>query len=277
MITRAQAEAYRNNPNVQAFLNAIAESEGTTKHGYATAFGGGKLPSLADHPRKMASFRETTGRTNQTSAAGRYQFLGSTWDDVAGRLKLTDFGPVSQDLAAIALLDRAGALQDVLSGNLQNAAKKAGRTWASLPSSPYAQPKKSQAAFDKILTKTAGSALPAAAAAPASAGGALIPEMPKPADVVAAAFDTFSGGKSMVPSYAAEVASLQNAPVPISAAVEDDSDAWRQIMLRDAADDDANSARANAVANFFGEQAVPEIRIPEAIDQSINRYLAQLS
>ena len=276
MITRAQAEAYRSNPNVQAFLNAIAEAEGTTKHGYATMFGGGKLTSLSDHPRKMASFKETTGRTNQTSAAGRYQFLGSTWDDVAGKLKLTDFGPVSQDLAAIALLDRAGALQDVLSGNLQNAAKKAGRTWASLPSSPYAQPKKSQAAFDKILTKTAGSALPAAAA-PASAGGALIPEMPKPADAVAAAFDTFSGGKSMVPSYAAEVASLQNAPVPISAAVEDDSDAWRQIMLRDAADDDANSARANAVANFFGEQAVPEIRIPEAIDQSINRYLAQLS
>ena len=287
MITRAQAEAYRNNPNVQAFLNAIAESEGTTKHGYATAFGGGKLPSLADHPRKMASFRETTGRTNKTSAAGRYQFLGNTWDEMAKGLGLTDFGPVSQDLAAIALLDRAGALQDVLNGNLQQAAKKSGSTWASLPSSPYAQPKKSQAAFDKILAKASGSTLPAMTipaiattpmAPPSSAGAALVPLMTKPADVVAAAFDTFPGtGKSMVPSYAAEIAALQNAPVPVSAAVEDDSDAWRQIMLRDAADDDANIARSKAVANFFGEQAAPEIRIPEAIDQSINRYLAQLS
>lgn len=194
MITRAQAEAYRNNPNVQAFLNAIAESEGTTEHGYATAFGGGKLPSLADHPRKMAGFRETSGRTNKTSAAGRYQFLGRTWDEMAKGLGLTDFGPVSQDLAAIALLDRAGALQDVLNGNLQRAAKKSGTTWASLPSSPYAQPKKSQAAFDRILAKTSGSTLPAMTtpaiattpmAPPSSAGAALVPLMTKPADVVA--------------------------------------------------------------------------------------------
>ena len=48
-------------------------------------------------------------------------------------------------------------------------------------------------------------------------------------------------------------------------------------MLRDAADDDANNSRANAVAKFFGEEPVPQIQIPEAIDQSINRYLAQLS
>lgn len=128
----------------------------------------------------------------------------------------------------------------------------------------------------------AGAGVPAAAttpmAPPSSAGAALVPLMTKPADVVAAAFDTFPGtGKSMVPSYAAEIAALQNAPVPISAAVEDDSDAWRQIMLRDAADDDANNSRANAVAKFFGEEPVPQIQIPEAIDQSINRYLAQLS
>lgn len=272
MITRAQAEAYRSNPNVQAFLNAIAESEGTTKYGYATAFGGGKLPSLADHPRKMVGFRETAGRTNKTSAAGRYQFLGRTWDEMASKLNLTDFGPVSQDLAAIALLDRAGALQDVLNGNLQQAAKKSGSTWASLPSSPYAQPKKSQAAFDKILAKASGGTLPAMTTP------ALVPPMTKPADAVAAAFDTFPGtGKSTVPSYAAEIAALQNAPVPVSAAVEDDSDAWRQIMLRDAAEDDANNSRTNAVAKFFGEEPVPQIQIPEAIDQSINRYLAQLS
>lgn len=284
MITRAQAEAYRSNPNVQAFLNAIAEAEGTTKHGYATAFGGGRLSSLADHPRTASKFTETTGRQNTTTAAGRYQFLGRTWNEMAKGLNLTDFGPVSQDLAAIALLDRAGALQDVLNGNLQRAAQKSGGTWASLPSSPYAQPKKSQAAFDKILAKTTGSKLPAmtmpattpAVTPPASAGGALVPAMNQPVKAIAEAFDNFTVVPK-VPSYATEIAKVQNMPVPTGGPPEDSSNAWREIMLRDAAEDDAQSARANAVAKFFGEEAVPQIQIPDAIEQSINRYLAQLS
>lgn len=282
MITRAQAEAYRTNPNVQAFLNAIAESEGTTKHGYATAFGGDKLPSLADHPRTAKGFKQTDGNKNTTTAAGRYQFLSRTWDEMAKGLGLTDFGPVSQDLAAIALLERAGALKDVLNGDLQSAAKKSGSTWASLPSSPYAQPKKSQAAFDKILAKTTGSTLPAmttpaaAATPPVSAGGALVPVINKPADAIAAVFDTFTATPKL-PSYAEQIAGLQNAPIPVAGAVEGDSDAWRQIMLRDAAEDDAQNSRSNAVAKFFGEEPVPQIQLPEAIDQSINRYLAQLS
>ena len=275
MITRAQAETLRNNQNVRVFLDAIAEAEGTTKHGYATAFGGGKLPSLLDHPRKLASFTETTGRKNSTSAAGRYQFLQSTWDDIAKKLGLTDFGPEAQDMAAIALLDRAGALQDVLNGDLQSAARKSGKTWASLPSSPYAQPKKSEAAFNRILSKAAGGTLPAmasttstpAALPPASAGGAAVPLIDEPANAVAANFG----------QRAPTRLSYQDALDEIERAPSEDVQAWEQNMLNAAVDDEAERSRSAALAQFFGEPEIPVLQIPDAIDDSINRYLARLT
>lgn len=118
-------------------------------------------------------------------------------------------------------------------------------------------------------------AMPSTPAAPASAGGALVPVMNQPVRAIAEAFDNFTPAPKL-PSYAAQVAAVQNSPVAAGGGVSED-DAWRQIMLRDAAEDDAQSTRANAVAKFFGEEPVPQIQLPEAIDQSINRYLAQLS
>jgi muramidase (phage lysozyme) len=134
---------YLENPNVRSFLGMIGSAEGTDKHGYNTLFGGGKVESLADHPRQLFDFTETTGRPNKTTAAGRYQFLSNTWDEQAKKLGLQDFGPQSQDLAAINLLRERGVLPDVLQGNWESAVKKSGPIWASLPSSPYPQPRQS--------------------------------------------------------------------------------------------------------------------------------------
>ena len=131
------------NPNVRSFLDMISAAEGTTKHGYNTLFGGGKMESLADHPRQLFDFTETTGRPNKTTAAGRYQFLSNTWDEQAKKLGLPDFGERSQDLAAVNLLQERGILPDVLQGNWETAVKKSGPIWASLPSSPYPQPRQS--------------------------------------------------------------------------------------------------------------------------------------
>ena len=132
------------NPNVRSFLDMISAAEGTTKHGYNTLFGGGKVESLADHPRQLFDFTETTGRPNKTTAAGRYQFLSNTWDEQAKKLGLPDFGERSQDLAAVNLLQERGILPDVLQGNWESAVKKSGPIWASLPSSEYPQPRQSQ-------------------------------------------------------------------------------------------------------------------------------------
>jgi muramidase (phage lysozyme) len=134
-----------NEPNVRSFLDMISAAEGTTKHGYNTLFGGGKFENLQDHPRQLFDFTETTGRKNKTSAAGRYQFLSNTWDEQAKKLGLPDFGERSQDLAALNLLRERGILPDVMQGNWDTAVKKSGPIWASLPSSPYPQPRQSEA------------------------------------------------------------------------------------------------------------------------------------
>jgi len=112
------------NPNVRNFLDMISAAEGTTKHGYNTLFGGGKMDSLTDHPRILFDFTETTGRPNKTTAAGRYQFLSNTWDEQAKKLGLPDFGERSQDLAAVNLLQERGILPELLQGNWESAVKK---------------------------------------------------------------------------------------------------------------------------------------------------------
>jgi muramidase (phage lysozyme) len=148
---------YLENPNVRSFLGMIGSAEGTDKHGYNTLFEGGRVESLTDHPRQLFNFTETTGRPNKTTAAGRYQFLSNTWDEQAKKLGLQDFGPQSQDLAAINLLRERGILPDVLQGNWEAAVKKSGPIWASLPSSPYPQPRQSNEFVMNKLNNTVAS------------------------------------------------------------------------------------------------------------------------
>lgn len=58
-------------------------------------------------------------------------------------LGLKDFSKKSQDIAAVGLLDRAGALGHVMSGNVKGFVNSAKDTWASFPGAPYNQPTKS--------------------------------------------------------------------------------------------------------------------------------------
>lgn len=148
------------NPNIRRALDMIAYSEGTANsgdNGYNIGFGGGAFDSYADHPRRSRQFRQRDGATNRTTAAGRYQFLQGTWDDVAKKLNLPDFSPTSQDLAAIELIRRRGALQNVLDGDFEGAIAKLGNEWASLPSAPdsYQQPRRS---LQDVLTMGGGAA-----------------------------------------------------------------------------------------------------------------------
>ncbi|MFG4301838.1 hypothetical protein ACF0AV_15360 [Acinetobacter baumannii] len=142
MATRENFEKLLNAPNVQKMLNLIA-SAGGVKHGYNTLFGNERLSDLSWHPGIKKGFTQTDGKKNATTAADRYQFLEDTWNGVAKQLGLKDFSPKNQDIAAVALLAQNGALPSVLKGDFKTAIQKSGSTWASLPSSPYAQPKKS--------------------------------------------------------------------------------------------------------------------------------------
>lgn len=128
---------YREHPNIRAFLRAIRFGEGTADaDGYRRLVGGGEFGSFHDHPRE----RKYIERYKVWStAAGAYQFIAGTWDEMRTLYALPDFSPESQDLAAIGLIHRRGALQDVLAGRIEQAIAKCAKEWASLPGSPYGQ------------------------------------------------------------------------------------------------------------------------------------------
>ena len=142
MATRQELQRILNDPNARKMLDILAKAEGV-KHGYNTIFGNERFNDLSRHPNVLKSFTQTDGVKNGTTAAGRYQFLKRTWDGLSKQYGLNDFSPQNQDIGALALMAQKGALDNVLKGDFGGAVKKLGGTWASLPSSPYAQPRRS--------------------------------------------------------------------------------------------------------------------------------------
>lgn len=122
--------------NIRKFLNFLSKAEGAS---YNTVVGGGSFNDFSKHPRIVG----LVTKDGPSTAAGAYQITSTTYDDVASKLGIKDFSERSQDQIAIELIRRNGALQDVAQGNWNAAINKLGGTWASLPSSPYNQPKKS--------------------------------------------------------------------------------------------------------------------------------------
>ena len=159
-------------PRVRAFLDVIAHAEGAEYNSiFGDSRGQGSLTDLSRHPNRVV---RKGGYSS--SAAGRYQFLSDTWNELRQQLNLTDFSPATQDLAAVQLLRRRGALQNVEAGNFEQAITQCNREWASLPGSPYGQPVKTMAelrqVYDQALQRYQGQTpavnpMPPAAATPA--------------------------------------------------------------------------------------------------------------
>ena len=129
-------------PNLKAFLDTIAYSEGTdngiqktNNRGYDVLVGGGLFDSYADHPRKLIVLRQGLSST----AAGRYQLLARYFDAYKKQLNLTDFSPVSQDAIAVQQIKECKALNDVEAGYIGIALDKCRHIWASLPGAGYGQ------------------------------------------------------------------------------------------------------------------------------------------
>jgi muramidase (phage lysozyme) len=129
-------------PNLKAFLDTIAYSEGTDNgiqktndRGYDVLVGGGLFYSYADHPRKLIVLRQGLAST----AAGRYQLLARYFDAYKKQLNLTDFSPASQDAIAIQQIKERKALPDIEAGYIGVALEKCRNIWASLPGAGYGQ------------------------------------------------------------------------------------------------------------------------------------------
>lgn len=130
-------------PNARRWLNTISFAEGTwggQSPRYAITFGYQPIADLSRHPDRVVRSGGTA-----SAAAGAYQFMPQTWEAVRGKLGLRDFGPVSQDLAALELIRQRGVDPERDPITRETLAKLSGE-WASLPTlegkSAYGQPVK---------------------------------------------------------------------------------------------------------------------------------------
>lgn len=129
-------------PCVAAFLDMLAHAEigpallERSDDGYNVLVGGRLFPDYARHPRILVSLPRYG---ISSTAAGRYQFLARTWDDLTAQLGLKDFSPESQDRAAVRMFSWAGALEQIKAGKIAEAIERCRKLWASLPGAGYGQ------------------------------------------------------------------------------------------------------------------------------------------
>jgi muramidase (phage lysozyme) len=71
----------------------------------------------------------TLNKSLKSTAAGRYQFLNSTWVG----LEMPDFKPDSQDKAAIKLFKRRRMQNPLFVGDVEQAIRLGNKEWAALP------------------------------------------------------------------------------------------------------------------------------------------------
>ena len=130
-------ESSSSNEYVSNYLDFLGKSEGAD---YDTLVGNTKFSDFSKHPGIVG----VTTKEGPSTAAGKYQIVGKTYEQYAKKLGITDFTPASQDKIALELIKDKGALPDVEKGDWKAANEKLGGVWASLPTSKYSQPKRSE-------------------------------------------------------------------------------------------------------------------------------------
>jgi muramidase (phage lysozyme) len=151
LATKTTCSAERANGAVNRYEKAlhdtIAYAEGTKgrlNDGYSITYAYRSFSSCARHP----NMRITAGGYTST-AAGRYQYLKKTWDNVERAAALASFEPENQEKAAAWSIKHRGVTvpptTPMTRGQFAIALRKLSLEWASLPGSPYGQPRRSEA------------------------------------------------------------------------------------------------------------------------------------
>lgn len=95
-------------PNVRAFLDVLALHESGGR--YNVSVGGATFSDMSKHPEMYRADLDS-------DAAGRYQFISTTYKPIAARLGIKDFSAQSQDLVAVQYLKDLGVLDEIQSGD----------------------------------------------------------------------------------------------------------------------------------------------------------------
>jgi len=123
-------------PNRKAFLDMLAKAEGTSTvvgsdNGYNVLVG--SLPKKPMLFKDYSKHPHIYNRALNSTAAGRYQIIFSTYIRLCKILKTTSFSPATQDAMAIELIRSRGALALIDAGNIDAACDRLHDEWASLP------------------------------------------------------------------------------------------------------------------------------------------------
>jgi muramidase (phage lysozyme) len=134
-------------PYVRALMRTISASEANDPSPYTILYGGAHFNDLSQHPDRCLPINEGPNLGNCTTAAGRYQFLSSTWLEKAKLYHPSpsglwlwqsySFEPQYQDQVVYAWLsDRQAWGMDIpqllKQGRLQPVLQELSGTWTSL-------------------------------------------------------------------------------------------------------------------------------------------------
>lgn len=295
------------NVNVQRFLDYISAAEATTEHGYRTNFGGSRIEDLSSHPRESRPFTNTKGEKKTSSAAGRYQIMPATYDDVAPKLGISEFQPIDQDLIALELIRRKGVLDDVASGDFKKAIESLGSTWAGFPSSKYPQRHWSWdrtnvwfATHGEPLGDASDSQPQPADREPLSDASGSDPQPAEGTETGMVALANDSNVKLERQAEAAGIPLETLRRIRLAAAMEDPLatqdlleggilpelggegstqsilDVLSEPLVQKALDGDASNAQGEAIAKILGEDFVPDMALPSVLNKEIGRIVAEL-
>lgn len=138
----------------KALLDAIAWAEGTrgySQDGYNVLYSFKTITDCNSHPNRVIC-----SGSYCSSAAGRYQFLNTTWKG----LGLPNFRPENQTRGAMTLIAwRKGTVpadRAMTATEFANLMNRISYEWASLPPGRYGQPVKSMSTLRAEYCKTAG-------------------------------------------------------------------------------------------------------------------------
>jgi muramidase (phage lysozyme) len=143
----------------KALHDSLAFAEGTRGHsqdGYNVMFSFRLMNGCQSHPNQCIRFGGTC-----STAAGRYQFLNTTWRSVASARNLQSFEPENQERGAAYLISttrRVNVPQDraMTAAEFSNAMSKLSYEWASLPPGRYGQPSKTSSQMRTMYCSVAG-------------------------------------------------------------------------------------------------------------------------